>query len=62
MKRLSQESKIAAYNDAIEYLRTEESGSDTPEDVEARKWLADKLDRECNRWYASVNRLNRKKR
>ena len=50
MKRLSVDAKMTAYNEAIEYLRTEECSYDTDEDRAARKWLAEKLDSECNKW------------
>ncbi len=54
MKRFSTDAKLAAYNEAIEYLRTEECSYDKDEDRAARKWLADKLDKECNKWYGSI--------
>lgn len=49
-KRLTKDSKINAYNDALNYLRSEESRSDTKDDGKARLWLADKLDKECDKW------------
>lgn len=47
---LSRSSKINAYNDAILYLESEESSSDTGDDHEARLWLAKKLDKECQKY------------
>lgn len=49
MKRLSLDSKIYAYNDVIAFLDAFESESDTDEDIIARKWLREKLDKESNR-------------
>lgn len=49
MKRIPLDAKIGAYNDAIAFLEAQESDSDTPDDKEARKWLAEKLDKECDR-------------
>ena len=48
-KRLSQESKINAYNEAIDYLLTEECSYDTDEDRAARRRLAKKLSNECKK-------------
>jgi hypothetical protein len=56
MKRIPIGSKVSAYNDAIEALRMLESDADEPGDKEAREWLADKLDKECDRWLASLKR------
>jgi hypothetical protein len=55
MKRIPLDAKINAYNDAIAALRMHESDSDTPEDVDARHWLADKLDKEADRLQAKLN-------
>lgn len=49
MKRIPLDAKICAYNDAIGFLIAQESDSDTPADVDARHWLAQKLDKECDR-------------
>lgn len=49
MKRIPLDAKVSAYNDAIDALRMLESDSDTPADVDARHWLADKLDKEADR-------------
>lgn len=48
-KEIERDAKINAYNDAIAALENLESDSDTPADKEARQWLADKLDKECDR-------------
>lgn len=56
MKRIPPDAKINAYNDAIAALEMLSSDSDTPEDKEARHWLADKLDKECQRWMAKLKR------
>lgn len=53
-KRISADAKINAYNDAIAALENQESDSDTADDKAARQWLADKLDRECQRWMKSL--------
>lgn len=49
-KKIPREAKEWAYECAIQYLRVEECTGDTSDDFRARRWLADKLDRECNRW------------
>lgn len=54
MKRLSADAKLDAYTMAIEYLKIEECTYDTDEYRAARKWLADKLDKECDKWYSSI--------
>ena len=54
MKRLPKEAKMHAYDDAINALRTMESDSDSPEDKEARFWLATKLDKECEAWLNKI--------
>lgn len=54
MKRLSVEAKMTAYNEAVNYLRSEECSYDKDEDRAARKWLADKLDAECDRWLSNL--------
>jgi hypothetical protein len=54
-KRIPLEAKICAYNDAIDALEAHASDSDTPADIEARKWLAAKLDKEADRLAAKMN-------
>lgn len=54
MKRIPVDSKINAYNDAISALEMLESDADEPRDREARHWLADKLDKECQRWLKRI--------
>ncbi|MDH5645836.1 MAG: hypothetical protein OEZ01_07500 [Candidatus Heimdallarchaeota archaeon] len=54
MKRLSVEAKLRAYNTAINDLKGAEvdQGDDmAEEEMAAMRWLANKLDRECQRWY-----------
>lgn len=54
MKRLSVEAKVRAYNTAINDLRGAEVDPEddmAEEEMAAMKWLAAKLDRECQRWY-----------
>ena len=54
-KRLSWDAKVDAYNRAIDLLRGEECAYDEEGDYRAaRYWLADKLDKECDRWVKSV--------
>lgn len=53
-KRIPVGAKMAAYDDAIGFLIAQESDSDEPGDREARHWLADKLDKECDRWVQSL--------
>jgi len=48
MKHIPLEAKVAAYNEAIDYLSSEECSYDTEDDRRARKWLSDKLSRECD--------------
>ena len=48
MKRIPSDAKVVAYNDAIAALEMLSTDHDTPDEVRARKWLADKLDRECD--------------
>ena len=40
--------KVVAYNDAIDALEALHTDHDTEDELRARKWLADKLDRECS--------------
>jgi len=56
MKRLSRDAKTAAYNEAIDHLRLAQSdGCDTPEEAAEEQraflWLAEKLDRECQKLF-----------
>ena len=56
MKRIPSDAKVVAYNDAIAALEMLSTDHDTPDEVRARKWLADKLDRECD---ALIRRVDR---
>lgn len=50
MKRITKESKIDAYNMAINYLLNEQCAYDNDGDyAEGREWLACKLSKELNR-------------
>lgn len=55
MAALPRDAKINAYNDAIAALQALESDADEPGDRDARHWLADKLDKECQRWLKSLS-------
>jgi hypothetical protein len=51
MKRISRDAKIIVYNEAVDYLASEECSYDNEIDIRAaRKWLRNKLDKECDRW------------
>lgn len=59
MKRLTVDAKLNAYQEAIDHLRLQgNNGGETPEEgqaeYEAFQWLAEKLDRECQQWYAKL--------
>jgi len=56
MKHFSVEAKLDAYNQAINYLLTEECSYDKKEDIRARHWLANKLNTECTRWYGRLKK------
>jgi hypothetical protein len=59
-KKISLDGKKDAYEQAISYLRGEECAYDNEGDFrEARYWLADKLDKECNRF---LNKISKKKK
>lgn len=50
MKQELIDAKLYAYQDAIDALLAQESASDNKYDINARKWLASKLNKECERW------------
>ena len=49
------EEKIESYEVAIAALRAQESESDTPLSKPMREKLANKLDKECQRWLENCN-------
>jgi hypothetical protein len=53
--KLTVDSRVNAYNEAIAYLNSEECSYDKKEDKAARLWLAKKLDKECQRWFNRIN-------
>lgn len=55
MKRIPTDAKIVAYNDAVAALLEMETDHDTEDEVRARRWLADKLDKECDRLVRRVD-------
>jgi hypothetical protein len=49
MKTVKKEEKIDAYEVAISALLSYESDADTQNSARTREWLADKLNRECQK-------------
>lgn len=56
MKRIQFDAKLRAYEVAINHLSIEEEAGDTSDDYRARKWLRDKLNKECQKWYNKIKK------
>lgn len=55
MSKLPVDPKLNAYEEAIGHLRA--ADSEDPDEMRAFHWLADKLDRECQKWFNSLKKI-----